>query len=750
MTSVALKGLAGRKLRAFLTALAIVLGVAMVSGTYVLTDTIKSAFDQIFAGSYENTAAVVTGKSTVSFAQSGAPTVPASVLAKVRALPDVQSATGQIFNLNDSSDYGKLIGRDGKPLGSSGNPTFAFGFDPAAGKLNPMSLTDGRWASGPHQIVIDSSSAKQGDFAVGDTIGASVEGPIKQYRIVGIAKFGSVDSLGGATIAIFDTRTAQGLLGKPGYDLIAVSANPGVPPEKLVGDIRPLLPSSAQVKTGAEQAKASAKDISEFTNFIQYFLLAFGIVALFVGAFVIFNTLSITVAQRTRELATLRTLGATRRQVRRSVLVEGFVIGVLASALGLALGVALAKGLSALMAAMSLDLPKAGTVFEARTVIVSMLLGTIVTLVASIAPAMKATRVPPIAAVREGATLPKGRFSSYRTAVSLSVVALSLALLGYGLFADGIAAGPRLLSLGVGVLALFVGVGLAASKAARPLASVLGRPFARFGVPGGLARQNAMRNPQRTAATAAALMIGLALVTMVATLGKGLVASDRDSLRHQVQADYVVTSKNGWDAFSRAAGDAAAAAPGVTVASSVRNEQAKVDGDEVRVDGIDPATIAAVLHVRLGPRLERDAGDARPRRRDRPAEVGEEPRCFGRRPDHGSQPGRPTLVVRRPGDLHPAEVRPDRPGVRFDRDLTAGLRLGLRAAAERLHVLERARRGDTAEDERAEAGAGPVSGREGRDPARLGRGAGEWHRSAAQPALRPARAVASWSACSGW
>jgi putative ABC transport system permease protein len=230
-------------------------------------------------------------------------------------------------------------------------------------------------------------------------------------------------------------------------------------------------------------------------------------------------------------------------------------------------------------------------------VIVSMLLGTIVTLVASIAPAMKATRVPPIAAVREGATLPKGRFSSYRTAVSLSVVALSLALLGYGLFADGIASGPRLLSLAVGVLALFVGVGLAASNAARPLASILGRPFARFGVSGGLARQNAMLYATAALAAqplAAALMIGLALVTMVATLGKGLVASDRDSLRHQVQADYVVTSKNGWDAFSRAAGDAAAAAPGVTVASSVRTEQAKVDGDEVRVDGIDSATIAAV------------------------------------------------------------------------------------------------------------------------------------------------------------
>ena len=595
MTSVALKGLAGRKLRAFLTAFAIVLGVAMVSGTYVLTDTIKSAFDQIFAGSYQNTAAVVTGESTVSFAQSGSPTVPASVLVKIRRLPDVQTATGQIFNLNDSSDTGKLIGRNGKPLGSSNNPTFAFGLDPGIGALNPLTLTGGRWAAGPSEIVIDSSSAKQGHFAVGDTIGASVQGPIKKYRIVGIAKFGSVDSLGGATIAIFDTRTAQALLGKQGYDLIAVSAKPGVSPQVLVGEIRPLLPESAQVQTGAEQAKAAAKDISEFTKFIQYFLLAFGAVALFVGAFVIFNTLSITVAQRTRELATLRTLGASRRQVRRSVLVEGLVIGLLASAVGLALGVALAKGLSALMAAMSLDLPQTGTVFETRTVVVSMLLGTIVTLIASIAPALKATKVPPIAAVREGATLPPGRFAPYRTAVAISVVGISLALLGYGLFVHGVATGPRLVSLAVGMLGLFVGVALTASKLARPLASALGRPFARIGgVSGSLARENTMRNPARTASTAAALMIGLALVTMVATLGKGLVSSDRDALRHQVRADYVVTSKNGWDVFSRAAGNAASAATGVTAASSVRNEQAKVGIDEVRVDGIDTATIASV------------------------------------------------------------------------------------------------------------------------------------------------------------
>ncbi len=594
MTSVALKGLAGRKVRALLTALAIVLGVAMVSGTYVLTDTIRSAFDQIFAGSYQDTSAVITGKSVVEFAHSGSPTVPGSVLVKVRQLPDVETATGQIFNLTDSSDTGKLIGRDGKPLGSSDNPTFAFGLDPDIGKLNPMTLTDGRWAAGPGEVVIDSSSARSGKFAVGDTIGAAVQGPIRQYRITGIAKFGSVDSLGGATIAIFETKTAQRLLGKDGYDLIAVAAKPGVSPDSLVREIQPLLPASAQVRTGDEQAKASSKDITEFTKFIQYFLLAFGAIALFVGAFVIFNTLSITIAQRTRELATLRTLGATRRQVRRSVLVEGLAIGVLASAIGLALGVALAKGLGSLMAAMNMDLPKAGTVFEARTAIVSMILGTVVTLIASIAPAIKATKVPPIAAVREGATLPPGRFAPYRTAVAISVVGLSLALLGYGLFVHGVSTAPRLLSMALGVLGLFVGVALVASKLAGPLASVLGRPFARSGVSGRLARDNAMRNPARTASTAAALMIGLALVTMVATLGKGLVSSDREALRHQVQADYVVTSKNGWDPFPLRAGEAAAAAPGVTVAADVRNEQAKVAGDEVRVDGIDLAAMASV------------------------------------------------------------------------------------------------------------------------------------------------------------
>ena len=596
MRSVALKGLLGRKTRAVLTALAIVLGVAMVSGTYVLTDTISKAFDEIFSGSYRSTSAVIVGRQIVDYSSSGNATVPASLLERVKRLPDVEAASGQVFDLSSSADYGKLIDRNGKALGSGGAPTFAFGLDGSQPRFNPLTIAEGRWAKGPNQVVIDQSSARKADFGVGDTIGVAVQGPVRRYRITGIAKFGSVDSLGGATFAIFDVPTAQRLLHKQGeFDVISLSGKAGVTPEALKREIAPILPAQTEVKTGAEQAKANAKDTKEFTKFIQYFLLAFGAVALFVGAFVIFNTLSITVAQRTREFATLRTLGASRRQVLRSVLLEGLVIGVVASVVGLFLGLALAKGLSAVMAALELDLPKTGTVFATRTIVVSLLVGVVITLIASIAPAIRATRVPPIAAVREGSVLPPGRLARYRTIVALAVVGLAVAVLGYGLFAGGVGTGARLGSLGLGVLGLFLGVALLSSRLVRPLASLVGLPSSRLGgAAGQLARENAMRNPTRTASTAAALMVGLALVTFVATFGAGLRESDRDGLRRQVTADYVVTSKNGWDPFPAVAGTAVASVPGVEVVSNVRNDEARVLGDQARVDGIDPGTIASV------------------------------------------------------------------------------------------------------------------------------------------------------------
>ena len=599
MTTVTLKGLLGRKFRAILTALAIVLGVAMVSGTYVLTDTISKAFDNIFSGSYKNTAAVISGKQIVKFSSSGNATVPASLLDRVKQLPDVDEASGQIFDLTSGANYAKLIDRDGKTIGGQA-PTLAFGFDGGASRFNPLTLTDGAWASGTDQVVIDAATARDHHFEVGDRIEVSAQGPIRSYRVTGIAKFGNVDSLGGATFAVFDVPTAQTLLHKEGVlDAISVASKPGVSPQQLKREIQPILPTSAEVRTGAEQAQANAKDTKEFTKLIQLFLLAFGGIALFVGAFVIFNTLSITVAQRAREFATLRTLGASRRQVLRSVLLEGIVIGAFASLAGLFLGLALAKGMSSAFAALGLDLPKSGTVFATRTVVVSLALGIVITLIASLAPALRATRVPPILAVREGAQLPPSRMARFAPAISAVTVIAGLLFLAYAMFVNGIATKQRLAVLAVGLVILFVGVALLSSRIVRPLAALVGVPAERTGgVAGRLARENAVRNPDRTASTAAALMIGLALVTVVASLGAGLRQADKDALRQQVRSDYVVTSKNGFDPFPVAAGEALASVKGLQVISDIRNEHARLFRSDVTVDGVDPNTITQVFQFK--------------------------------------------------------------------------------------------------------------------------------------------------------
>ncbi|HVW89785.1 MAG TPA: FtsX-like permease family protein, partial [Gaiellaceae bacterium] len=425
MFRVALKGLAGRKLRALLTGLAIVLGVAMISGTYVLTDTLKAGFSEIFGTVYKSTDAVITGKSAIGNGSNGniAPSFSASLLQKVRALPDVADAGGSV------SDQAQLVGRNGKVITNGFAPGLAFSVNPRDDqRFNPLVLVSGTWPRGDGEIAIDQHTADKKDFAVGQTIGAIVRGPVKRYRIAGIVKLGSVSSLGGATMAIFDLPTAQKLFGKIGqFDNIDVAAEKGVTPAKLVAEIRPILPKTAQVRSGAQEAQKQTQDTSDATGFLQKFLLAFGGIALFVGIFVIANTLSITIAQRAREFGTLRTLGATRRQVRRSVLLEGLVIGVVASVIGLFAGLGIAKGLQSLFVGLGIDLPSGNTVFATRTIVVSLLVGTIVTVLASLLPAFRATRVEPIAAIREG-VLPPSRLS--RFGLPSAGVALALALAG--------------------------------------------------------------------------------------------------------------------------------------------------------------------------------------------------------------------------------------------------------------------------------------------------------------------------------
>jgi putative ABC transport system permease protein len=390
MIAVTLKGLAARKFRASVTALAIVLGVAMISGTYVLTDTINTGFDTIFSQSYKNTDAIISGKSAFKNTTDNTippPTFPESVLPKVKALPDVPYAAGSV-----QTDNVKLVGSNGKLISAGNQPSFGFSVDPGSDqRFNPAKLTAGSWASASDQVVIDSGTANKKHYSVGDAIGVQVNGPIQQFRISGIAKFTGGVSLGGATFAIFDRPTAQRLFQKVGQlDFIRLQSKSGVPTAKLVSEVKSLLPSTATVRSPQAQVKEDKKDLG-FLSVLKYALLAFAGVAIFVGAFVIANTLGITIAQRMREFATLRTLGASRRQVLRSVVLEAFVIGALGSLVGLFLGLALAKVLNRLFIAIGINLPQGSTVFATRTIVVSLLVGTLITVLASLRPARRAT-----------------------------------------------------------------------------------------------------------------------------------------------------------------------------------------------------------------------------------------------------------------------------------------------------------------------------------------------------------------------
>ena len=592
MIRVALRGLLGRKLRATLTAIAIVLGVAMISGTYVLTDSIDRAFDNIFSDTREGSNAVISGKSAFDLSEGSGATAPSfdqSLLETVRQLPDVAEAEGSV------DGEAQIIGDDGKAIVFGGAPNLGFSIANGDSRFNPLELVEGSWP-GNGDVVIDASTSDKKNIEVGDTVGIQAAGPVENLRVTGIVKFGSVSTIGGATLAGFDLPTAQRIFAKPGkLDEIAVAAAPGVSDQQLVQQIQEVLPPNTEVKTAAEQARSDAEDTDEFISFLQTFLLVFGGIALFVGAFVIANSLSITIAQRTREFATLRTLGASRRQVLSSIIVESLIVGVIASVLGLFLGLGLAKVLFWLFDLVGFTLPNTGLLFETRTIVVALLVGILVTLIASLRPAIRATRVPPIAAVREGATLPESRFARFRTLGAIIITALGFAALLFGLFGSGLETTQILVFMGIGAVLVFFGVALFASKVVPVLATALGWPAAKLGgVSGELARGNAKRNPQRTASTAAALMIGLALVTLVALLGQGIRSTFTGAVDKIFVADYAITAQNNFSPIPIEAAEAAEEAPGVEAVASVRTGEALVFGNPSVVTAVTPNSAGAI------------------------------------------------------------------------------------------------------------------------------------------------------------
>jgi putative ABC transport system permease protein len=595
MTRVALNSIKGRRMRTALTAIAIVLGVAMISGAYTLTDTMRGGADSLSKSSYDGTDAAVVKKTAVkldSMDDSGTrPPIAASTLQRVREVPGVKTAVGSI------TDEARIVKRNGKVAGSG--PYFGIGYDAItrdSNKLAPFRVRTGHFATDPGQVVIDKGTADKNGLHVGDPVRIQTKGPAQTFHVTGIATFGDVNSIGTATFAVFDLRAAQTLFGKEGrFDEVLAAGNGSVSPAALRKRIGAALPPSVKVQTAKAEDRFTLDGLKQFVNIIQIILVAFGFVAVFVGAFTIFNTLSITVAQRSREFAMLRTIGASRRQVLRSVVVEALALGAMASVVGLVAGLGLAQLLQSVLKSSGLDLPQSGTVFAARTVVVSLLVGIVVTLLAGLGPALRATRVSPVTVLREGSEIPPSRIGRRAPAIAAVVSAIALAILGIGLFAGGIDATGRLALLAPGALLLFVGVALISPKLVPTLASVLGKPGQRIGgAAGKLARSNSMRNPGRTAVTAAALMIGIALVAFVAVIGQGMRDSTTGSLKKSVRADYVVVGQDGFSPIDSAATRAVAKVPGVRVATGLAEDRGKAFDKAISVDGVDPGRIAKV------------------------------------------------------------------------------------------------------------------------------------------------------------
>ncbi len=594
MAALTIRGLLSRKVRALLTGVAVLLGVAMISGTYVFTDTINSTFDKVFKEANDGVDAVISGRSEFD-TENGAVSkeIPESLVDRVKKVPGVLVAAGNV------EDTAVIFKENGDQVKTGGAPPLLFSRPPE--RFDPLNYVEGEPPASPSEVSLNKGTADRENLKVGDKVSLVGRSGRQNFTISGLAKFGDVESIGGATVAVVTLPEAQLLADQPGkVDSIRAAAEPGVTPAQLVSRIDRVMPDTVEVKTGQQDADDDTESVQNSLSFLNTLLLVFAGIAVFVGAFIIFNTFSITVAQRTKEFALLRTMGASRGQVLRSVMLEALIVGLIASILGILLGIATAQGINALFKAFGAALPQEGLVLKPRTVIVALLVGTIVTMLSSLAPARRATRIPPLAAMREEVAQ-AGPQSRRRRIVSWVMLVLGAVLILLGLFGGGDAQ-QGLLLLGVGAILLFIAVALLSPRLVPPIAGAVGYPLERLrGVAGRLARENALRNPSRTAVTAAALMIGLALVTFVSILAAGVKSSIDDTISNDMKAQFVVQNEDGFSPISPETGDAMKRVPGVETVSPLNTSEAKVDGvgSNPFGSGIDPATFDRVWDLKI-------------------------------------------------------------------------------------------------------------------------------------------------------
>jgi putative ABC transport system permease protein len=587
MLRTTISGLLARKLRLFATAFAVLLGVAFMAGTFVLTDTIQKTFHDLFGSVYVHTDAVVRGPAAAgtSGLEAQRPPVDAATVRTVNGVAGVRAAEGNVMG------YAQLVDEQGKAIGTA-QSAYGFNWNRVAG-LNPFTLVAGRGPQADDEIVVNKAAADEGGLAVGDTATVLVQAGPQRLRVVGIVKFGAADSIASGNGILFTQAAAQRLMAAPGkFDDIGVVAEQGVSQEQLRDRLAAALPA-AEVVTGRAIVAESDRDIGKVAKTINQALLAFALIALFVGSFIIYNTFSILVAQRGREMALLRAIGASRRQVLGSVLLEAVVVGLVAALAGVAAGIGVAAGLRAVMAAFGvLEIPEGGSVLTARTVLVSLLTGVLVCAAAAVFPARKAAKAPPVAALRDLARDSSG-LSRRRVVIGAAVTAAGVAALTLGLRAGS----GRALLVGVGAAVIFIGVAVLGPVIARPASRLLGAPLpALKGMAGTLARENAVRNPKRTSATAAALMIGVSLVAFIAIFGSSMKRSLTADIDKTFTSDFRIDTGS-FAALSPGLAERIARLPEVAAASGVRSGMAEIDGATSDLVAVDPASYGRIVDL---------------------------------------------------------------------------------------------------------------------------------------------------------
>jgi putative ABC transport system permease protein len=598
MARLVLRGFLQRKLRVALTGIAIALGVALMAGTYILTDTINQSFAGIFKTAAKGDSVVVTPSETLgNQTRSQTSPVTQQMLEQVRKVPGVAKAAGGIFTTATFLDVHR------KRLTSGGAPAFVASLVPQP--FESFKPIEGRFPRGPSEVAIDQATSERSDLKVGGAMLIAGRAPAKRYAIVGVVKFGGGESFGGAGAAVLVPAEAQRVVDEPGrFDQIDVAAAPGVTPKQLRTSIRAVLPRTVDVRTGTQQAAKNTSDLEENLSFLRTFLLIFAYVSLVVGAFIIFNTFSITVAQRAREFGLLRTLGASRGQIMREVVAEGLLLGVFGAVLGLFAGIGLAPALDQLFKAFGADLPDSGTVLETRTIVVSLLVGIVITVLAGLQPALRATRVTPLAAMREGVEIPPRIITGVglliRAGVLAAIVVLAGVLLAKVLFVVGFVV------LAIYVTYLLVKLIRAGSpshyRVVPALAKAIGVLVAWRGITGRLAKENSMRQPGRTMVTAAALTVGIALVAFVAVFADGLKATIDHTISRSFAGNLIVeNSQGGGEEQGIPAGLAPAVerVPGVDRVTPIAFTVGRMRGtsSNATITAIDASTFGSVYRI---------------------------------------------------------------------------------------------------------------------------------------------------------